>query len=259
MKIALGVSYNGSQFHGWQRQPDCRTVQGDLEQALSHVADCPITLQGAGRTDTGVHATGQVIHIDCEVQRSTRAWVFGVNSRLPHDVSVVWAKQVDEQFHSRFSALARTYYYYIHNHPVRSSLFAHHLTWQYRPLDADAMHQAAQHLLGEQDFASFRSIQCQSKTSMRCIHEINVSRHGDLVVLSVKANAFLHHMVRNVVGTLMTVGVGKQEPDWIKQVLAAKNRCHAGETAPAYGLYLVHVDYPPEPALPNPISLPTFF
>ena len=259
MRIALGISYDGGQFHGWQKQPNCRTVQGELERALSQVADSPIVIHAAGRTDTGVHATGQVIHFDCDNERSARAWVYGTNSYLPHDITVGWAKYVDAEFHARHTATARRYQYYIYNHPIRPSLFVHHLTWHYRPLDVEAMHQAAQQLLGEKDFTSFRSIECQSTSSKRSIYTFDIKRRGDLVILDITANAFLHHMVRNLAGTLMLIGSGKYHIDWIAEVLAAKNRCYAGETAPAYGLYLVHVQYPAELALPNPPALPSYF
>ena len=246
MRIALVVEYDGSQYHGWQAQTGLHTVQQRLEQALSKVADIPVTVACAGRTDTGVHATNQVVHFDCDKERSMRSWIYGTNSFLPKDICVKWGKEMPDSFHARYSAVSRRYRYVIYNASIRPALLRSNVTWQYRQLDHRAMHQAAQLLLGEHDFTSFRSVECQSKTPMRSILKVEVSRQSDLVILDITANAFLHHMVRNIAGVLIAVGSGKQPVDWVEQVLKAKDRKLGAETAPAYGLYLVQVAYPKE-------------
>lgn len=246
MRIALVLEYDGSQYHGWQAQTGLHTMQQAVEYALSKVADCPISVVCAGRTDTGVHATNQVIHFDCEKERSVRAWIHGVNSFLPKDICVKWGKELSEEFHARYSAIARRYRYIIYNGAIRPALLRSNVTWQYRQLDHRLMHQAAQLLLGENDFTSFRSVECQSNTPMRNIHKLQVSRMGDLVIIDISANAFLHHMVRNIAGVLIAVGSGKHPVSWVDEVLKAKDRRLGAETAPAYGLYLVQVTYPPE-------------
>ncbi len=244
MRIALGVEYDGSQYHGWQAQKGLHTVQGVLQDALSKVADEEVLVTCAGRTDTGVHACNQVIHFDSEKPRTTRSWIHGCNSYLPKDVCVRWSKEMPDDFHARFSATARRYRYVIYNSAIRPAVLRSAVTWQYRQLDHRVMHQAAQQLLGEQDFTSFRSVECQSKTPMRNVHRIDVYRQADLVIIDVSANAFLHHMVRNIAGVLITVGSGKKPAEWVAEVLAAKDRKLGAETAPPYGLYLVDVSYP---------------
>lgn len=251
MRIALVVEYDGSQYHGWQAQNGLHTVQQSVEQALSKVADEPVSIVCAGRTDTGVHATNQVIHFDCEKERTIRAWIHGANSFLPKDICVKWGKEIAPEFHARYSALSRRYRYVIYNGALRPALLRSNMTWQYRQLDFKTMHQAGQLLLGENDFTSFRSVECQSKTPMRNIHQLQVSRLGDLVVIDITANAFLHHMVRNIAGVLIAVGSSKHQTNWVKEVLEAKDRRLGAETAPAYGLYLVQVNYPPEFAIIN--------
>ncbi|KTC79296.1 tRNA pseudouridine(38-40) synthase TruA [Legionella sp. PATHC038] len=246
MRIALVLEYDGSQYHGWQAQTGLHTVQQAVEHALSKVADSPISVVCAGRTDTGVHATNQVIHFDCDKVRSIRAWIHGANSFLPKDICVKWGKELSEEFHARYSATARRYRYVIYNGAIRPALFRSNVTWQYRQLDHRQMHQAAQVLLGENDFTSFRSVECQSNTPMRNIHKLQVSRMGDLVIIDITANAFLHHMVRNIAGVLIAVGSGKHPVSWVDEVLKAKDRRLGAETAPAYGLYLVQVTYPQE-------------
>ncbi|HHF7366578.1 TPA: tRNA pseudouridine(38-40) synthase TruA [Legionella bozemanae] len=246
MRIALVLEYDGSQYHGWQAQTGLHTVQQAVEHALSKVADCPISVVCAGRTDTGVHATNQVIHFDCNKVRSIRAWIHGVNSFLPKDICVKWGRDLPEEFHARYSATARRYRYIIYNNAIRPALLRSNVTWQYRQLDHRLMHQAAQVLLGENDFTSFRSVECQSNTPMRNIHNLQVSRMGDLVMIDITANAFLHHMVRNIAGVLIAVGSGKHPVSWVDEVLKAKDRRLGAETAPAYGLYLVQVTYPQE-------------
>ncbi|KGP62230.1 pseudouridine synthase [Legionella norrlandica] len=246
MRIALVVEYDGSQYHGWQAQSGLHTVQQAVEFALSKVADCPISVVCAGRTDTGVHATNQIIHFDCGKERTIRAWIHGANSFLPKDICVKWGKEMPESFHARYSAISRRYRYIIYNGTIRPGLLRSNVTWQYRQLDHRLMHQGAQYLIGEKDFTSFRSVECQSNTPMRNVHQLQVTRHGDLVVIDITANAFLHHMVRNIAGVLIAVGSGKYPVTWVNDVLGARDRKLGAETAPSYGLYLVQVAYPQE-------------
>lgn len=251
MKYAAAVEYIGTGYAGWQKQPHAQTVQGQVEMALSQIADVPVDVTCAGRTDAGVHAVGQVIHFESPVSRKPVSWLFGANALLPRDVSFRWVADVPDSFHARFSALSRRYRYFLHDHPARSAVWAGRVAWCRQPLDVNSMHEAAQSLLGEQDFSAFRAAECQSETAMRCIQCIQVERQGPLVMIEVQANAFLHHMVRNIVGTLMAVGSGKQPPDWVQQVLDSRDRRKAGITAPAEGLYFFHVAYPDEYALPT--------
>ena len=244
MRIALKIEYDGSQYHGWQTQHSLRTVQLQLENALSKVANHPVEVVCAGRTDTGVHATHQIVHFDTENSRSLRGWVHGTNSGLPKDVCVKNAYAVSEQFHARFSAQQRRYRYVIYNSSIRPALLRGHVAWQYRHLDQQNMHQAAQCLVGEHDFTSFRSVECQSKSPFREVKSIKVFRNNQYVIMDIAANAFLHHMVRNIAGVLMAVGSGRNPPDYVKQVLNAKDRRLGAETASPYGLYLVGVTYP---------------
>ncbi|USQ15057.1 tRNA pseudouridine(38-40) synthase TruA [Legionella lytica] len=246
MRIALVLEYDGSHYHGWQAQTGLHTVQQALEHALSKVADSPISVVCAGRTDTGVHATNQVVHFDTDKERSIRAWIHGANSFLPKDVCVKWGKELPEEFNARYSATARRYRYIIYNGAIRPALLRSNMTWQYRQLDHRLMHQAAQFLVGEKDFTSFRSVECQSNTPMRNVHKIHVTRANDLVIIDITANAFLHHMVRNIAGVLIAVGSGKHPVSWVEEVLTARDRRLGAETAPAYGLYLVQVTYPQE-------------
>lgn len=226
-------------------------MQEQLELGLGEVAGAPVRVHCAGRTDTGVHGFGQIMHFDAPVQRSSKSWVLGGNANLPVYIRIHWAVPVVAQFHARFSALARRYRYVIANTRVRPALLNGQVTWQRRPLDERVMHEAAQHLLGERDFSAFRAASCQSKTPMRNMHSIDVCRRGDLIIVDVKANAFLHHMVRNIVGSLMAVGYGRKEADWIDELMAGRDRALAAETAPAHGLYLVEVDYPEHYGLPQ--------
>jgi tRNA pseudouridine38-40 synthase len=204
----------------------------------------------AGRTDAGVHATGQVVHFDTSAKRELKAWVLGGNSNSPRDVSVNWAHQVDSGFSARFSALSRSYRYILYNGIVRSAVFPHNAAWSYARLDAGAMHEAAQYLLGEHDFSAFRAAQCQATHAIRELQKISVKRHGNYVILDIQANAFLHHMVRNIMGTLMVIGHGEQPVAWIREILQGRDRTRAGKTAAAAGLYLVNVEYPEEYGLP---------
>ncbi len=251
MRYALGIEYDGEKYFGWQRQSNVISVQETLEKALSKIADEKIAVFCAGRTDTGVNATNQVVHFETDKIRKDVAWTLGVNTNLPDDIAVSWVKQVDSEFHARFSATARTYRYIIHNNRLRSAILSKGLSFCHFPLDEKLMHQAAQHLVGKHDFTSFRTVHCQSHSPVRTIHRCNVSRHGDYVVIEVKANAFLHHMVRNIAGSLMRVGQSLETVDWVKDVLLAKNRCLAGMTAAAGGLYFVDVDYPENFEIPK--------
>lgn len=250
-RVALGVEYCGTRLRGFQKQKHDRlTVQETLEQALSKVAAEPVTLVCAGRTDAGVHATGQVIHFDTRAVRPTKAWIQGVNTQMPFDVRVHWAQEMPAQFHARFSAMRRTYRYLIHSAPTRSAQAASEVTWTERHLDLDAMRKGAAYLVGEHDFSSFRAAQCQAKSPVRRLIQLDIGRVGQLIVLEVSATAFLHHMVRNIAGVLMAVGRGDQSPDWVRSVLEARDRSAAGVTAPPHGLYLVDVEYPSEFTLP---------
>ena len=214
------------------------------------VAAAPVRVHCAGRTDTGVHGFGQVIHFDPGVSRSSKSWVMGVNGQLPADIRIHWAVPVDEDFHARHSATARRYRYLIANSPVRPALMCRQLSWHRYPLDAKRMHLAAQGLLGEQDFSAFRAATCQSKSPMREVQEVSVERDGDLVIIDIRANAFLHHMVRNIAGSLMAVGSGRREVSWIGELLAGRDRKQAADTAPPEGLYLVEISYPERFGLP---------
>ena len=250
-RIAIGIEYDGSAYAGWQSQASAPSVQGKIEIALSAVADSPVSVTCAGRTDAGVHAVGQVAHFDTGIERTTRSWTLGANTHLPNDVCVLWAREVPSGFHARYSALARTYRYVILNRPSRPALARHRACWIHRPLDEHRMAEAASHLLGEHDFSAFRAAECQSRTPVRRVEAVEVRRLGDLVFLDVRANAFLHHMVRNIAGVLIEVGIGDAEPRWVREVLEGRDRTLGGVTAPPGGLYLLAVKYPPEFELPE--------
>lgn len=243
-RIALGVEYLGTAYCGWQFQPHCTAVQNVLQVAVSQIANEPVSLNCAGRTDTGVHAIGQVVHFDTVAERQTKAWVQGVNTQLPADIRVRWAKSVDGEFHARFSAVARQYRYVIYNRSVHSAVLAGRVTWESHRLDVEPMHQAAQSLLGERDFSSFRAAGCQAEHARRNVQSVSVKRQGDFVLVDIQANAFLHHMVRNIVGTLMEVGRGERPIEWVAELLDKRDRTQAGMTAPAGGLYFVNALYP---------------
>lgn len=256
MRIALGIEYVGTSFQGWQSQRHtAATVQGCLEEALSRVAAAPTAVVAAGRTDAGVHAHGQVVHFDTDALRDETAWVLGVNRYLPPAVSVQWARAVPDAFHARFSAQWRRYCYVIHDARARSALLAGRVTWCHHFLDTDRMAQAAQALIGEHDFSSFRGQDCQAKSPVRVVHSLTVVRRGPLVVLEIQANAFLHHMVRNIAGVLMSIGKGDRSVPWAGEVLAYRDRRLGGVTAPPDGLYLVAVGYPASFGLPDPMPL----
>ncbi|MBS0199742.1 MAG: tRNA pseudouridine(38-40) synthase TruA [Proteobacteria bacterium] len=254
-RYALGVEYDGGAFHGWQRvEAGVRSVQETLETALSSVADHEVHVVCAGRTDAGVHARCQVVHFDSDARRSPRAWALGTTSRLPADVSALWCREVPETFSARFSALARRYRYRILNRQIRPAFEHQYLTWELRPLDHARMHAAAQALVGEHDFESFRSSQCQASHARRDLQSISVTRAGDEVVMDVQANAFLHHMVRNIIGSLLPVGRGERSVDWIAELLAGRDRTQAGPTAPATGLVFVSPLYQASWGLPPEIT-----
>ena len=259
MKIALGIEYDGSLFAGWQMQKHgTRTVQECVEKALTRVANQAVQVVCAGRTDTGVHATGQVVHFECDSPRDEKAWVMGVNTQLPDDVASVWARPVSDDFSARFSATARQYRYIILNRTARPAILNKKVTWKHGKFDVDAMHQAAQTLIGEQDFTSFRSSACQAEHAMRNVHWVKVSRQGDYIYIDIEANAFLHHMVRNIVGSLIMIGQSVKPVNWMAKLMQCKDRNQAGPTAPADGLYLVKVSYPEIHGIDAPFYLPEF-
>ena len=247
-----GVEYHGGAYSGWQAQNHHVSVQATLETALSRIANHPVRLIAAGRTDAGVHALQQVVHFDSDAARQPDAWVLGSNTQLPADISLPWVKLVDENFNARYSALSRRYRYLIHNHRSRSALSGGRATWWTYPLDAACMHLAAQALVGTHDFSAFRASVCQSRTPVRNLLAIDVFRRGDFVVIDVIANAFLHHMVRNISGSLLMVGQGRHPETWIAELLAGRDRTRAGMTAPAAGLYFVGPRYPDGYGLPPP-------
>jgi len=243
-RLVLGIEYDGSNFSGWQRQNNQRSVQQAVEQALSRVANHPVIVQCAGRTDSGVHALEQVVHFDVTIERELHAWILGGNSNLPDDVRITWVKEAVGDFHARYSAIARFYRYIILNRPIKSALLREQVTWCHAPLDVEKMHEAAQHLIGKHDFSSFRAQGCQSKSPFRAMHFIDVYRQGDNVIIDISANAFLHHMVRNIAGVLMAIGSEKQPVAWTQELLDVKSRKLGGITAPPDGLYLGAVCYP---------------
>ncbi len=258
IRLAAGVEYDGSAYCGWQRLGHAPSVQEEVERALSGIAAEPVSVVCAGRTDSGVHATGQIIHFDTTAERPLRGWLRGSNVRLPDGIALRWVQRVPEVFHARFSARSRRYRYIIQNREARPALLNQRVAWNYHRLDTGRMHNAAQYLLGEHDFSSFRAAGCQANHALRELQSIAVSRQGDFIYMDVQANAFLHHMVRNIVGSLLLVGKGERPVEWLGELLALRDRTRAGATAPAAGLYLVHVEYPAEFDLPADYTLPEF-
>ncbi|TFW21841.1 tRNA pseudouridine(38-40) synthase TruA [Massilia arenosa] len=261
-RIALGVQYDGTPWNGYQKQPARNTVQDKLEEALARFACTPIATTCAGRTDRGVHATEQVVHFDTELVRAEQSWVRGTNAFLPDSITVRWAHELPvldgDEFHARFAARSRTYHYVLYNHPQPAALLHGRAGWTFRPLDEHRMREAAQHLIGTHDFSAFRSSDCQAKSPIKQMHEISVERKGDIIVFTLRASAFLHHMVRNIVGCLVFIGTGRNEPGWMAEVLAGRNRDLAAPTFMPDGLYLAKIEYdakwglPQEPRSPLP-------
>ena len=259
-RIALGVQYDGTAFNGYQKQVGRNTVQDQLEIALEQFARVVLPTTCAGRTDTGVHALEQVVHFDTELSRDMQSWVRGVNAFLPDTIAVRWATEVPQllgqEFHARFAAFARTYHYVLYNNPIRSPLLSGRAGWVFRPLDVDLMREAATCLIGTHDFTAFRSSQCQAKSPVKQMHSVNIARHGEVIVFTVRANAFLHHMVRNLIGSLIYVGQGRHSPGWLREVLEGRDRHHAAPTFMPDGLYLAKIDYDPKWGLPHEATSP---
>ena len=258
MRIALGIEYDGSQYYGWQRQSHAVSIQQTVEEALSKVADQEIRIHTAGRTDTGVHATEQIIHFDSGADRENKAWVMGVNSYLPDSISILWAKVMDEEFHARFSAVSRRYRYVILNRSVRPALLSKRVTWVYKSLDESRMQTAARYLEGTHDFTSYRAISCQAKLPVRTVHQINVRKQNEFIFIDIHADGFLHHMVRNIAGVLISIGKGEHSDRWSQEVLECRDRTIGGVTANASGLYLVKVQYDDKYGLNSAILWPAF-
>lgn len=252
VRIALGIEYDGSSFAGWQSQAHRRTVQDVLEAALAAVAGRPVKTTCAGRTDAGVHAVGQVVHFDTDVQRPETAWVRGVNANLPAAVAVSWSMPVEAEFHARFSALSRTYSYLLLNRPIRPALLHGRIGWFHAPLDLDAMASASACLIGEHDFSAFRAAECQAKSPVKTVQDLSIRRKDDLICFEITANSFLHHMVRNLVGALVYVGKGRHPPEWMADLLAGRDRTRAAPTFDAAGLYFAGVEYEERWRLPRP-------
>lgn len=251
MRIALGIEYDGSPYSGWQSQPDGRTVQDVLQRALSQIASEKITVIAAGRTDTGVHAIEQVVHFDTQAIRPLTAWVRGVNALLPNSVSVLWSHAVDDEFHARFSAKARSYRYNLFCRPVRSALQFGKVGWFHQSLNVESMQVAAKYLLGEHDFSAFRASECQAKSPVKALAQLDIKQENAIISLDLTANAFLHHMVRNIVGCLVYVGSERQGPEWMLEVLESRDRSRAAPTFSPDGLYLRRISYDPKWGLPQ--------
>lgn len=250
MRIALGIEYDGTAYNGWQRQRHGVGIQTPLEEALTRVADEPVEVHCAGRTDAGVHASAQVVHFDSRAARTARNWLLGINSNLPADICALWVAFVDPDFHARYSATSRSYRYRILNRTTRSALHRHRAWWVHRPLDESRMRAGAAHLIGEHDFSAYRAAGCQAPTPHRHVNAIEVERCGEWLTVTVTANAFLQHMVRNIVGVLVTIGTGEQPADWAGEVLESRDRRQGGIAAPAHGLTLIDVAYPARFNLP---------
>ena len=261
-RLAIGLEYDGGNFHGWQAQSGSPSIQDAVNEALSRVANHAVSCMGAGRTDAGVHAIEQVAHFDSHARRKPTDWLLGANTYLPQDINLLWVRPVQADFHARYSAISRAYAYLVLNQTVRSAL-ERNRAWLIRePLDTEAMHSAAQALLGQQDFSTFRAAGCQAKSPVRRIDNIQVRRIGERVWISCRANGFLQRMVRNIAGSLVLVGRGRQPPEWLAEILAARRREAAGPAAPAHGLYLYGIVYPDtllsgRPTARSPIQSPS--
>jgi tRNA pseudouridine38-40 synthase len=255
MRYAMALEYDGSPFMGWQKHDTGDTIQAAVEKAVSFVADAPIEVVCSGRTDARVSARCQLVHFDSDAPRDARAWVLGTNTRLPDSIRALWMQPVSDDFHARYSARARRYRYSLLIRPVKPAINRQFLSWSREELDATRMHESAQKILGEQDFSAFRTVQCQAKHPNRNLHRLDVSREGDTIYFDVQANAFLHHMVRNLVGSLLLIGKGEQPVDWMKTLLDGRDRTVAGPTAPAEGLMFLGALYPPEWGLPEAVTL----
>ena len=257
-RIALGLEYDGGRYAGWQRQRHAASVQDMVERGVSRVADEPVSVTAAGRTDSGVHATQQVVHFDTEADRPDRAWVRGVTSNLPDDIGVLWVRRPASDFHARYEALSRTYRYLLLSDSRRPVLNRDRVAWTWKPLQLAPMREAATYLLGEHDFSSFRAVACQARHAVRRLHRLDVSYDSGYAYIDIEANAFVHHMVRNIVGSLMLVGAGERPPGWMGELLAARDRTAGGVTAPAGGLYMTGVAYPDRHGIPAQGWLPRF-
>ena len=260
-RIALGVQYTGTGWNGYQKQPNRNTVQDRLEMALEKFACVALATTCAGRTDAGVHAIEQVVHFDTELDRPPQSWVRGVNAFLPDSIVVRWAAEVtpgqgEQDFHARFSARSRTYHYVLYNHHHPSALLAGRAGWMFRPIDVARMQDGARHLIGTHDFSAFRAASCQANTPVKDMYEIGIARHGDIIVFTLRASAFLHHMVRNIVGSLVYIGIGRQEPDWMREVLESRSRDVAAPTFMPDGLYFAKIEYDPKWQLPQETMAP---
>jgi tRNA pseudouridine38-40 synthase len=251
-RLAIGLEYDGTRFCGWQRQGHGPSIQAAVADAFTRIADEAVSVAAAGRTDAGVHAAGQVAHCDTQARREHRAWVLGANSNLPPDISVSWVQETSGTFNARYSAVARTYHYLILNRSARSALHRDRAWWIHGELDVAAMQAAAPLILGEHDFTSFRAAQCQARSPMRELQHLELRRAGPFIVIECRANAFLHHMVRNIVGSLLRIGRGEAPPSWLRDVLDSRDRRAAGMTAAAGGLYLTRVHYPAVFGIPEP-------
>jgi len=256
VKVALGIEYDGTQFCGWQIQLSQRTVQGCLEEALSRVANHPVKTTAAGRTDSGVHALQQVVHFETTVERDERNWILGLNTNLPNDINVLWAKPVADDFSARFSALNRHYRYIIINRVSRSSIHSKRMWWMFSPLDIERMQAAADLLVGHHDFSAFRAKDCQANNPVKTLEKLQITKQGDCIAIDVKSQSFLHHMVRNLVGVLVLIGEGKKPVIWAQQVLESRDRGQGGITSPPQGLYFTKVEYPEKYDLPTVSNFP---
>ncbi|MRI35012.1 tRNA pseudouridine(38-40) synthase TruA [Endozoicomonas sp. OPT23] len=258
-RFVASVQYDGSRYHGWQSlKTGHPSVQETVEKALSKVANHSVSVVCAGRTDAGVHGCNQIIHFDSDAERSSYGWTFGTNSGLPDDIALNWVQPVSDDFHARFSAEWRRYRYVILNRRIRPAHLPKGVTYYHRPLDVELMNIGGQYLIGEHDFDSYRAVQCQAKHAVREMQKLEVHRHGDMVIIDIRANAFLHHMVRNITGVLQEVGSGRKPPIWVKEVLDARDRSKAGVTAKPHGLYFVDVGYPEQFDLPKSEPNPFF-